>query len=184
MGQKKEAAEHLSELIKGWNVSAAAYRKAIQSLLEIHLELGPAGKVVHYFEIVKEKWPQQEISFDQIVKVGAANHEMDEYERAYLIFRATVESSFQRESGVAGFLDEKGEFLKSVEVMERLVRQYPPESYLVAAQADLSQRVYAKAPEAAGEPKLQAEKINRVDLIRRAWGMTEFAGLSQKTTEK
>jgi TolA-binding protein len=129
--------------------------------------------VVQYFEIVKEKWPEQEISFDQIVKVGAAYHEIGEYERAYLIFRATVQSSFSRESGVAGFLDEKGEFLKSVEVMERLLSEYPPEPYLAAAQVDLSQRVYAKAPEAAADPKLQEKKINRIDLIRRALGMLE-----------
>lgn len=174
-GRKQEAAQRLSELVTKWNLLAEVYRKAIQSLLDIHLDLGPAGKVVHYFEIVKEKWPDQEISFDKIVRVGAAYHEIGEFERAYLIFRATVESRFQRESGVAGFLDEKGQFLRSVEVMERLLREYPPEPYLAAAQVGLSQRVYAKASEAAGDPQLVAQKINRIDLIGRAWGMLETA---------
>ena len=45
-----------------------------------------------------------------------------EYERSYLVFRATVESSFQRESGVAGFLESQGEFIRSVDVMQRLLR--------------------------------------------------------------
>ena len=56
--------------------------------------LGPPAKVVRYFEIIKEKWPAEEIPFAKIVKVGAAYHEMGEYERSYLVFRATVESSF------------------------------------------------------------------------------------------
>ena len=39
-------------------------------LLDVHLELGPPAKIVHYFEIVKEKWPDEEIPFAKIVKVG------------------------------------------------------------------------------------------------------------------
>ena len=81
-------------------------------LLDVHLELGPPAKIVHYFEIIKEKWPDEEIPFAKIVKVGAAYHEIGEYERSYLVFRATVESSFAGESGVAGFLESQGEFAR------------------------------------------------------------------------
>ena len=84
-------------------------------LLDVHLEIGPPAKIVHYFEIIKEKWPAEEIPFAKIVKVGAAYHEMGEYERSYLVFRATVESSFSGESGVAGFLQAQGEFPRSVD---------------------------------------------------------------------
>ena len=76
---------------------------------------------------------------------------MGEYERSYLVFRATVESSFSRESGVAGFLEAQGEFLRSVDVMGRLLREYPPEGYVAAASYALAQHVYAKAPEAADD---------------------------------
>ena len=172
-GRKKEAGEHFTELVEKWNLPQQIYRQVIQSLLEIHLEVGPPCKVVHCFEIVKEKWPEQEIPFAQIVKAGAAYHEMGEYERSYLIFRATVESSFLHEAAAAGFLDTQGEFSRSVEVMARLLSEYPPEAYLAAAQFALSQRVYAKAPETAADPKLRKEKVNRVDLLRRAWAMLE-----------
>ena len=60
----------------------------------------PAGRVVRYFEIIKEKWPELELPFEKIVKVAAAYHELGEYERSYLVFRATTESSFGRESAV------------------------------------------------------------------------------------
>ena len=53
-----------------------------------------------------------------------------------------------RESGVAGFLDTQGEFLRSVGLMNRLLRDYPPEPYLAEAEMELAQRVYAKAAEA------------------------------------
>ena len=57
--------------------------------------------------------------------------------------------------------------------MGRLLAEYPPESYVAAATYALAQRVYAKAPEAADDDKLREEKVNRVDLIRRAWTMLE-----------
>ena len=53
----------------------------------------PPSEIVRYFEIIKEKWPELEIPFEKIVKVGAAYHEIGEYERSFLVFRATVESS-------------------------------------------------------------------------------------------
>ena len=169
----RTAMGHLTELIEKWNLRPEIYKEAIQMLLDVHLELGPPAKVVHYFEIVKEKWPAEEIPFAKIVKVGAAYHEMGEYERSYLVFRATVESSFSRESGVAGFLQSQGEFLRSVETMGHLLREYPPEGYVAAATYALAQQVYAKAAEAATDPKLRQQKVNRVDLVRRAWSMLE-----------
>ena len=80
---------------------------------------------------------------------------------------------FPRESSVAGFLESQGEFLRSVDVMGQLLQQYPPESYIAAADYSLAQRVYAKAPTAAADDKLRDQKVNRVDLIQRAWRMLE-----------
>jgi len=74
---------------------------------------------------------------------------------------------------VAGFLESQGEFLRSVDVMGRLLAEYPPEAYVAAATYALAQRVYAKAPEAAADAKLREKKVNRVDLVRRAWAMLE-----------
>ena len=173
-GDLKGAQQHLTDLVDQWKqLRMDVYKDAVGKLLDVHLALGPPGKIVRYFEIIKEKWPAEEIPFAKIVKVGAAYHELGEYERSYLIFRATVESSFLRESGVAGFLESQGEFARSVEVMGRLLREYPPEAYVAAATYALAQRVYAKAPEAAADPKLREQKVNRVDLVRRAWTMLE-----------
>jgi len=169
----KGAQQHLGELLAKWNLNPDSYKQSVQMLLDAHLETGPAAQVVRYFEIVKEKWPAEEVPFAKIVKVGAAYHDMGEYERSYLIFRATVEGSFARESRVAGFLEAQGEFARSVDVMGRLLREYPPEPFCAAANYALAQRVYAKAPEAAADANLRKLKVNRVDLVRRAWAMLE-----------
>jgi len=172
-GEFKTAGKHLTELVEKWDLDPDPYRQSVKMLMDVHLATGPPSRVVHYFEIIKEKWPDEEIPFEKIVKVGTAYHELGEYERSYLIFRATVESSFMRESGVAGFLESQGEFTRSVAVMGRLLREYPAEGYIASATYALAQRVYAQAPKAAGDEKLRRQKINRVDLIRRAWTMLE-----------
>ena len=153
-GDFQSAGQHLANLVEHWTLKAEVYKDAVAKLLDVHLQLGPPADVVRYFEIVKEKWPDEEIPFAKILKVGAAYHELGEFERSYLVFRATVESSFSRDSGVAGFLESQGEFLRSIDELGRLLTEYPPEGYAAAATYALAQRVYAKAPEAANDAKL------------------------------
>ena len=169
----KTAEKHLSGLFENWNLRAEVYKDVVKMLLDVHLELGSPAQAVRFFEIVMEKWPQEQIPFDKSLKIAAAYHEIGEYERSYLAFRATVEASFMRESSVPGFLESEGELLRSVEVMQHLLREYPPEAYVAAATYGLAQHVYAQAPKAAGDPKLRQQKVNRVDLIGRASRMLE-----------
>ena len=172
-GNMETAQKHLEELVEKWNLQPNIYKEAVTTLFDSYLATGVAERIVHYFEIVREKWPTENIPFDKILKVGTAYDEMGEFERSYLVFRATIESSFSRESSVAGFLEQQGEFLRSVDVMRRLLQQYPPEAYIAAAEYAFAQRVYAKAPTASDDAKLREQKINRVDLIQDAWRMFE-----------
>ncbi len=172
-GNLKEAAKHLNDLFAHWNLKPDIYKQAAKLLLDIHLETGPAQKVVDYFEIIKQRWKDLEIPFDKVVRVGNAYHEIGEYESAYIVFRVVAESSFGRESGVAGFLQGQGEFIRSVDVMNDLLRQYPPEPYIASATYALAQRIYAMAPNAASDEKLREKRINRVDLVRQSLGMLD-----------
>jgi tetratricopeptide (TPR) repeat protein len=155
---------HLSRLFKKYKLSDI-YPEVVQMLFQTSLEAKRHADVVQYFEIIKEKLPDVEISFEHILKVADAYREIGEYERSYLVFRATLEAGFQRESQIAGFLDERGEFLRSVEVMEQLLWSYPAESYVATATYALAQEVYGKATEAAQNEKLKAVAITRVDLV-------------------
>jgi alpha-2-macroglobulin len=172
-GSMETAQKHLEELVEKWNLQPNVYKETVTTLFDSYLATGAAERIVHYFEIVREKWPTENIPFEKILKVGTAYDEMGEFERSYLVFRATIESSFSRESSVAGFLEQQGEFLRSVDVMRRLLQQYPPEAYIAAAEYAFAQRVYAKAPTASDDAKLREQKVNRVDLIQRAWRMLE-----------
>ncbi len=172
-GEYQKAERYLRELLDQWNVRAGGYHEAIRMLLDIYLENGPAAKVVDTFEIVRTKWPDTEITFEQLLKIGAAYENMGEMERAYLVYRATVEGNLTREGAVAGFLESEGELLRSIDWMERLLREYPPEDYVAAAGYSLAQHVQAKAAHAGDDPKLREAGVNGDDLSRRSIAMLE-----------
>jgi len=162
------ASLHLTTLFDKWQLKSEVYKETAQMLLEVSLAQKRPAEIVRYFEILKEKYPELEIDFEKIFQVGAAYRDMNEYERSYLVFRAIAEASFQRESQVVGFLDRQNEFERSIAVMDRILREYPPEPYIASATYALSQQVYAKAPLAAADPALRAKGITKVDLIRGA----------------
>ncbi|MHC4401725.1 MAG: tetratricopeptide repeat protein, partial [Planctomycetota bacterium] len=172
-GRFERSAQHLTELIDGWSLQPKVYKEVVKMLLDAHLKLESPAQVVRFFEIVMEKWPDEQIPFDKSLEIAAAYHEIGEYERSYLSFRAILEARFLREGGVAGVLESQGEFLRSVDVMQRILREYPPEPYAAAADYSLAQRVYSKAAKAADDPKLRKAKVNRVDLVRRSSDMLE-----------
>lgn len=163
-GDYAKADEHLGRLFKKYKLSDI-YGEVVQMLFQTSLAANRHGDIVQYFETIKEKMPDVEVSFENILKVADAYRELGEYERSYLVYRATLEAGFQRESQIAGFLDERGEFLRSVQVMEQLLRAYPAEPYIAIATYALAQEVYGKAPEAAQHARLREAGITRVDLI-------------------
>ena len=163
-GDFPQADMHLSRLFKNYKLSDI-YGEVVQMLFQTSLAANRHADIVRYFETIKEKLPEVEVSFENILKVAEAYRELGEYERSYLVYRATLEAGFQRESQIAGFLDERGEFLRSVQVMEQLLRAYPAEPYIATATYSLAQEVYGKAPEAAQHARLREVGITRVDLI-------------------
>ncbi|MBN2531685.1 MAG: tetratricopeptide repeat protein [Spirochaetales bacterium] len=121
-----------------------------------------AKKIVDYFEILKEKYPDLSIPFARILVVGQAYHDIHEYERAYLVYRATIDASFLKDSGIGGYLEKAGEFLASIEYMLGLMAEYPDLSPVISAWFALAQEVYLKAPQA---PDLKSRKdIKKKDM--------------------
>ena len=163
--QFEAARNYLTLLFKNWRLNDNVYKEIVQLLFRAALETAKHQEIVEYFEIIKEKYPDVELDFASILKVADAYRELGEYERGYLVFRATIEAAFQRESQIAGFLTKRGEFLRSVGVMERLLAEYPAESYIATATFALAGEVYGKGNEAAADKKLRDAGIGRVDLI-------------------
>lgn len=156
---------HLTELLGNWRLDAEEYKNAVQWLLRASLEKQSHGEIVKYFEVIKEKFQSVELSFEDILQVALSYRELGEYERSYLVYRSTVQASFERESQVAGFLNARGEFIRSVGAMERLLSDYPAESYVATASYALAQEVYRRAPAANDDEKLKTQGLTRVHLI-------------------
>tara|TARA_R110002073_G_scaffold69905_2_gene173173 strand:- start:1750 stop:10116 length:8367 start_codon:yes stop_codon:yes gene_type:complete len=169
-----DAAHHyLTELVENWQLDADKFKNATQWLFASSLKRKSHSDTVKYFEVLKEKFPDVEISFEDILKVAKSYRELGEYERSYLVYRATVQASFERESQVAGFLNERGEFVRSVQVMERLLHDYPAEAYVATATYALAQETYRRAAKASEDAKLKSAEITRVHLIHAAIKMLD-----------
>ncbi len=180
LGEKEFAKEnydaahtHLTELYDNWRLDADKYKNIVQWLFASSLAKKENGDTVKYFEVLKEKFPDIEISFENILLVAKSYRELAEYERSYLVYRATVEGSFERESQVAGFLNARGEFVRSVQAMERLLRDYPAESYVATATYALAQETYRRAADASEDEKLKLAGLTRVHLIDAAIKMLD-----------
>ncbi|GAA4459983.1 tetratricopeptide repeat protein [Novipirellula rosea] len=167
------AHRYLTELVENWQLDAEKFKNATQWLFASSLKRKSHSDTVKYFEVLKEKFPDVEISFEDILKVAKSYRELGEYERSYLVYRATVQASFERESQVAGFLNERGEFVRSVQVMERLLHDYPAEAYVATATYALAQETYRRAAKASEDAKLKSAEITRVHLIHAAIKMLD-----------
>lgn len=163
--EHKVAGGHLTELFTNYRLKPEIYKECVEMLFRTSLATDQHREIVQYFEIIKEKYPDVELDFDAIMKVATAYQELGEYERSYLVFRATIESAFERENQIAGFLTGQNEFVRSVEVVERLLHEFPAESYIAVATFALAGEVYSKAAEVAADVKLKEAGITGVDLI-------------------
>ncbi len=159
------ADDHLTRLFRNYRLNSQTYKQTVELLFRTSLELNKDQYLVEYFEIIKEKYPDVEIDFDNILRVAAAYRELGEYERSFLVYRATVEARFERESQIAGFLKARNEFLHSFAVMERLLHEYPAEAYVATATYALAGEVYGSAKSAAANEKLKKANVTRVNLI-------------------
>ena len=129
--------------------------------------LNPAG-IVEMFEILRERYPELEIPFDKILLVGDAYRNIQEFERAWLVFRAAITASFITDSGVSAILEDEGRFLASVDYQENLWSEYPDNADVVASYLALSQALYNKAPTAHQMPEEDGKKPERDEMLWRA----------------
>ncbi len=117
-----------------------------------------AERVVEMFEILRERHPDLTIPFEKILAVGKAYRVIGEHERAWLVFRATIDSSFIKDASLSATLEDQGQFLGSLEYMDKIWRDYPNTPAVVSAYFAISQQLYEKAPKAH---ELKAEEDRR-----------------------
>ena len=190
-GLYRDAQKHLSELF----ADSRTYneRDVARMLLWIYTSDGyyNAQRIVEMFEVLRERYPELYIPFDRILTIAKAYHDMKEFERAWLVYRATIDASFIKDSNVSALLQDEGQLLSSIDYQENLWRQYPDTSEIASTYFALSQVLYQKAPLADKLPEerrdiLRApdaapangangkhEKPTRVDMLKQAIRMLE-----------
>ncbi len=115
----------LQQLFEQYRLRSDYYRDTARMLLFMAIAADNSRDIVQYFEILKEKYPDLVLSFEDILRVGQAYRDIQEYERAVQVFRATAEASFLKDVQVSGTLEAQGEFLPSVEYTRDLIAEYP-----------------------------------------------------------
>jgi uncharacterized protein YfaS (alpha-2-macroglobulin family)/TolA-binding protein len=167
-----EAARTHLELLRN-DAEAMKYheRDIARMLLWIHTsrEGMDAKQVVELFEALSERHPDIVIPFDKILKVAAAYRQMGEFERAWLVYRATMESSFVSDAGVSAAMEMAGDFPGSAEHQIGLWLEYPDGADSLLAYFSLGQRFQEFAANPATMPlRPGAAKWTKNQLLMRS----------------
>jgi len=176
-GQVEPAVEHLRAFLS-WTprIHDEPYRNTIRMLLECAIKLNDDGGIVDSFEILKEKYPDLYLPFEQMARVAAAYANTRQDERAYLVYRAIADASFAADAGISGVLREEGLFLESIDFLLDLWRAHPDTPSIVSVHYATTQTLYAQAESARqtrprGGP--DAAQPTRESLIREAIALLE-----------
>ncbi len=115
-----EARKHLDALFADKDDRKRYERELARMLLWIHTgrENLDAERIVEMFEILRERHPELVIPFDKILVVGRAYRQIGEFERAWLVFRAAIDSSFLNDAKLSAVLEDQGQYLGSVRYQE------------------------------------------------------------------
>lgn len=142
------------------------HRETAEMMLFMSIEERNPAAIVRFFEVLKEKNPDLFVPFDEVLAIGRAYRELGEFERALLIFKATIDETFGKDLKVAGALEEQNEFVGSVDTLERLWLEYPDSPAVLATYLSLADELLAKAPVAHLDESLKRAGRDRAYLSK------------------
>ena len=143
--------------------------EAARMLLLANLELKKPREIVRDFELVKEKAPDLVLNYDQLRAIASGYQEINEYERAMIMWRGMIEASFLEDARVGELLRQRGRPLEAIGHLIELWRAYPESPALESDFLGLSQVVIETASRAATDPsvrqKLALAGVTRPELL-------------------
>ncbi len=156
-GRFAESAAALEPLFSGYSLRDDVLKDAARMLLLISIQDYHPRKVVQYFEVVKEKAPDLVLSFDQLQVIGRAYRDINEYERAMIVWRGLVEASYLEDARIGELLRQRGDTLDAMTFLIDLWRSYPNTPSIESDFFGLSQVLSQAASTAYTDPKLRRE---------------------------
>ena len=184
-GRPAEAAVPLEELFNAYTLREDIAKDSARMLLLIHIKEYNPRKVVQYFEVVKEKAAELVISFDDLLVIGRAYRDINEYERAYIVWRGVVEASYLEDARVGEVLRQRGKTLEGIAYLLDLWREYPNTASIESDFFAISQVLASHATKAFTDAGLRRELadagVTRSELILQSIRLTQaFLGQSPK----
>ena len=156
-GRLAEAGEALEPLFTAYTLQDNVAKDAARMLLLINIQENQPRKIVTYFEVVKEKAPELILTFSQLMAIGRAYREINEYERAMIVWRGLIEASYLEDARVGELLRQRGKTLESIAYLVDLWRSYPNTASIESDFFALSQVVTQTASRAYNDPPLRRE---------------------------
>jgi hypothetical protein len=162
-----EAHIHLSSLFQKYDglLSRQAQSVSASMLLDLSIQRGDSEETVRFFESLKEYDPDMFLTLEEVLAIGRSYRDMGEHERATTMFMATIAETFNRDMRVAGVLETYGPFLSKSKVLDRLWREYPDLSAVVATRLSHADALLTKAESAHLDPDLRAAGLGQVSII-------------------
>lgn len=166
-GDYGDAEAHLANLDRR---SRIYYRDVVKALLWIYstAERYRPAEVVDLAEVLQQRYPDVNIPYEKLLVVGRAYHDSREDEAACYLWRTTLENSFRDDIPVAAELEQAGEYMRGVEYLGRLFREYPDLPLVQQTLYNLSQDVYAhkqQAPSLKPSPGARKDRLLPEDVI-------------------
>jgi tetratricopeptide (TPR) repeat protein len=156
-GRFAEAASTLEPLFAGYTLRDDIAKDAARMLLLVNIHANEPRKIVTYFEVVKEKAPELILSFEQLLAIGQAYRQINEYERATIVWRGLIEASYLEDARVGELLRQRGKTLEAIAYLIALWRSYPNTASIESDFFGLSQLVAQTAAQAFSNPPLRRE---------------------------
>jgi len=154
-GRLAEAGPPLETLFNDWTLRDDVAKDAARMRLLVNIAGGDARKVVRDFEVVKERSPELILTFDQLQAIGKAYRDIDEHERAMIVWRGLIEASYLEDARVGELLRQRGEPLEATAYLVDLWRQYPNTPSIETDFFGLSQIVADAATRSLDDPLLR-----------------------------
>ena len=179
------ASQALEPLFAAYTLRDDVAKDAARMLLLINIKEYEPRKVVQYFEVVKEKAPELILSFDQLLVIGKAYRDINEYERAMIVWRGLIEASYVEDARVGELLRQRGKTLEAMAYLIDLWRSYPNTPSIESDFFGLSQVLAQAASRAFTDPDLRRELaaagVSRSELLLQTIRMIQVF-LSQSPT--
>ncbi|HEX7898184.1 MAG TPA: tetratricopeptide repeat protein [Planctomycetota bacterium] len=163
----KEARDVLLPIFDAPSVLDPFLVPAARMLAFAAAELGENETVVRFFEVLKEKAPEEVIPFDKIRAVGRAYAAAKEFERAMQVVSGTCDAYFLQEANLPGALEDLGRVRASTDRMKALLLDHPDTALNREMRLGLGTRL-ASAARTAEDVARDPRAMSKAELLAEA----------------